>query len=94
MAQILPGGPGFTARKPRLTTAQAAAVAAEEAMSAAKASRKLRTRQHIITGGALMGLAEAGDPDAQRLLARVLRGLTRPQDRRAFDLPAAEDGSA
>ncbi len=46
--------------------------------------RKLDTRRKVILGGALMDLADR-DSGAAAMLDRLVRNLTREQDRRAFD---------
>lgn len=46
--------------------------------------RKLDTRRKVILGGALMDLAER-DSGAAAMLDRLIRNLTREQDRKAFD---------
>ena len=48
--------------------------------------RKQQTRQKIVLGGALVAMAEAGDPEAQRLRDRIMASLTRDADRKAFGL--------
>tara|TARA_R100000541_G_scaffold32353_1_gene41147 strand:+ start:103 stop:399 length:297 start_codon:yes stop_codon:yes gene_type:complete len=45
--------------------------------------RKLDTRRKVILGGALMDLAER-DSNAAAMLARLIRNLSREQDRKAF----------
>lgn len=54
----------------------------------AKAERDRDTRRKVVAGAALIGLAEAGDAEAARVLDRIKAGLTRPQDRKAFGLDA------
>ena len=57
--------------------------------------RKLDTRRKVILGGALMDLA-ARDSAAAMMVDRLLRNLSRDQDRKAFsnwDLPAPEEGA-
>lgn len=56
--------------------------------------RKLDTRRKVILGGALMDLA-AHDTAAAALLDRLVRGLPREQDRKAFESwsPEARDGA-
>lgn len=46
--------------------------------------RKLDTRRKVILGGALVELA-ARDPGAHAMLERLVAGLSREHDRRAFD---------
>lgn len=46
--------------------------------------RKLDTRRKVILGGALIDLAER-DSGAAAMLDRLIRNLTRDQDRKAFD---------
>ena len=45
--------------------------------------RKLDTRRKVILGGALMDLAER-DTNAATMLERLIRNLSREQDRKAF----------
>ena len=45
--------------------------------------RKLDTRRKVILGGALMDLAER-DSNAAAMLERLIRNLSRDQDRKAF----------
>ncbi|MEC9310450.1 MAG: mobilization protein [Pseudomonadota bacterium] len=52
--------------------------------------RKLDTRRKVILGGALMDLAER-DSNAAAMLDRLIRNLSREQDRKAFaewDIPS------
>ena len=46
--------------------------------------RKLDTRRKIILGGALVDLAER-DSNAAAMLDRLIRNLSREQDRKAFE---------
>lgn len=46
--------------------------------------RKLDTRRKVILGGALVDLA-ARDDSAAAMIERLVRNLTREQDRKAFD---------
>ena len=60
--------------------------------------RKLDTRRKVILGGALMDLAER-DTGAAAMLDRLIRNLSREQDRKAFaewevPSPAASDEGA
>ena len=61
--------------------------------------RKLDTRRKVIVGGALMDLAER-DFNAAAMLDRLIRNLSREQDRKAFadwDAPSpapSDDGTA
>ena len=61
--------------------------------------RKLDTRRKVILGGALMDLAER-DSNAAAMLDRLIRNLSREQDRKAFaewDAPSpapTDDGAA
>ena len=50
---------------------------------AATAARKMDTRRKVILGGALVDLASRDD-GAAKLLDRLVRNLTREQDRKAF----------
>lgn len=60
--------------------------------------RKLDTRRKVILGGALMDLAER-DSNAAAMLDRLIRNLSRDQDRKAFaewDAPSpapSDDGA-
>lgn len=60
--------------------------------------RKLDTRRKVILGGALMDLAER-DSNAAAMLDRLIRNLSRKQDRKAFaewDVPSpapSDDGA-
>ncbi len=77
-------------RAPRRSAEQLAAEAQARANAlrakAGKAKREIETRQKVIVGAALIGLADAGDAEAIRLLDRIKGGLTRWQDRQAFGL--------
>lgn len=61
--------------------------------------RKLDTRRKVILGGALMDLAER-DSSAAAMLDRLIRNLSREQDRKAFaewDVPSPapnDDGAS
>ncbi|MEL6520652.1 MAG: mobilization protein [Pseudomonadota bacterium] len=61
--------------------------------------RKLDTRRKVILGGALMDLAER-DSKAAAMLDRLIRNLSREQDRKAFaewDAPSSaptDDGAS
>ena len=61
--------------------------------------RKLDTRRKVILGGALMDLAER-DSNAVAMLDRLIRNLSREQDRKAFaewDAPSpapTDDGAS
>ncbi len=60
--------------------------------------RKLDTRRKVILGGALMDLAER-DSNAAAMLDRLIRNLSREQDRKAFaeldaPSPAPDDDGA
>ncbi|WP_183970370.1 mobilization protein [Sagittula marina] len=61
--------------------------------------RKLDTRRKVILGGALMDLAER-DSNAAAMLNRLIRNLSREQDRKAFaewDTPSpapSDDGAS
>lgn len=46
--------------------------------------RKLDTRRKVILGGALLDLADRDD-NAAAMLNRLIRNLSRDQDRKAFD---------
>ncbi|WP_209599749.1 mobilization protein [Ruegeria sp. HKCCSA071] len=48
--------------------------------------RKLDTRRKVILGGALMDLAER-DASAAAMMERLIRNLSRDQDRKAFADP-------
>lgn len=58
--------------------------------------RKLDTRRKVILGGALLDLAER-DSGAAAMVERLIRNLSRDQDRKAFadweGVPSAEHGS-
>ncbi len=80
------GGKGFLGRAPRPTPEQMAARKQDAAATKAAQLRKQQTRQKIVLGGALMAMAEAGDPEAQRLRERIMASLTREADRKAFGM--------
>lgn len=80
------GGPGFLGRAPKATPEQMRARKQDAAAVKAAQLRKQLTRQKIVLGGALVALAEAGDPEARRLRDKIIRGLTRDTDRKAFGL--------
>jgi hypothetical protein len=55
--------------------------------------RQKQTRRAVILGMTIQAMADTGDPDAKRMTEKVLAGLTRKQDRLAFDLePLPEQG--
>jgi hypothetical protein len=63
----------------------------ERKLQAAKSKAKnmeraKQTRTAIIIGEALRGMANAGDAEANLMLDRIMDGLKRDQDRRAFGL--------
>ncbi len=63
---------------------------------AATRQRKLETRRKIILGGALVDLAERDD-SAALMLDRLIRNLSRGQDRKAFadwELPSPSPAPA
>lgn len=85
MVKFSDGGPGFVGRAPRPTAAQMQARKQDEAATTAKDLRKRQTRQKIVIGGALWQLANIeDDPEARRVLDRILQGLTRKIDRDLF----------
>ena len=47
--------------------------------------RKLDTRRKILAGALLLGAVERGDPEAARVLRRLVSTLTRPNDRALFE---------
>jgi ABC-type transporter MlaC component len=58
--------------------------------------RKLDTRRKVILGGALMDLADR-DSNAAAMLDRLIRNLSREQDRKAFsewDAPSPDTGQS
>ena len=71
-------------RGPR-SAAQKAAQAELDAAREAAAARRQDTRRKVVIGAALMNLAER-DRDAADMLARLMRGLTRPADRKLFGM--------
>lgn len=81
-------------RSAELLAAEAQARANALRAKAGKAKRAAETRQKVIAGSGLMGLAESGDAEAIRLLDRIKAKLTRPQDRAAFGLTAAAPSPA
>ena len=80
------GGKGFLGRAPRPTPEQMQARQKNAAAIKAAQLRKQQTRQKIVLGVALVAMAEAGDPEAQRLRDRIMASLTRDADRKAFGL--------
>lgn len=80
------GGKGFLGRAPRPTPEQMQARKRDAAAAKAAQLRKQQTRQKIVLGGALVAMAEAGDPEAQRLRERIMASLTREADRKAFGM--------
>lgn len=80
------GGKGFLGRAPRPTPEQMQARKRDAAAAKAAQLRKQQTRQKIVLGGALVAMAEAGDPEAQRLRDRIMSSLTREADRKAFGM--------
>ena len=47
--------------------------------------RKLDTRRKILAGALLLGAVERGDPEAARVLRRLVSTLTRPDDQALFE---------
>lgn len=80
------GGKGFLGRAPRPTPEQMQARKQDATAATAAQLRKQQTRQKIVLGGALVAMAEAGDPEAQRLRDRIMASLTRETDRKAFGM--------
>lgn len=80
------GGKGFLGRAPRATLEQMQARKRDAAAAKAAQLRKQQTRQKIVLGGALVAMAEAGDPEAQRLRDRIMASLTREADRKVFGM--------
>lgn len=80
------GGKGFLGRAPRPTPEQMQARKRDAAAAKAAQLRKQQTRQKIVLGGALVAMAEAGDPEACRIRDRIMASLTREADRKAFRL--------
>ena len=80
------GGKGFLGRAPRPTPEQMQARKRDAAAAKAAQLRKQQTRQKIVLGGALVAMAEAGDPEARRLRDRIMASLTREADRKAFGM--------
>lgn len=80
------GGRGFLGRAPRPTPEQMQARQRDAAAAKTAQLRKQQTRQKIVLGGALLAMAEAGDPEARRLRDRIMASLTRDADRKAFGL--------
>lgn len=80
------GGKGFWGRAPQPTPAQVAVRESDRQTQERSAARRLRTRQSIVVGSALIEMAERGDPDAARLRERILAGLTREQDLKVFGM--------
>lgn len=80
------GGKGFLSRAPRPTLEQMQARKGDAAAAKAAQLRKQQTRQKIVLGGALVAMAEAGDPEAQRLRDRIIASLAREADRKAFGM--------
>jgi hypothetical protein len=55
--------------------------------------RQKQTRKAVILGMTIQGMVDAGDAEAKFMVDRILAGLTRKQDRVAFDLePLPEQG--
>ncbi len=75
----------------RRTSAQVAAELMLKATAAAvkvkNEDRAKRTRQLILHGEGVLAQAAAGSDDAKRVVEKTLAGLTRDNDRKAFDLP-------
>lgn len=85
MVKFSNGGEGFRGRAPRATSAQIEIRKQDEAAVKAAKDRKAQTRQKIVIGGALWQLAHSEhDPEAKRVLDRILKGLTRDVDRKLF----------
>ena len=80
------GGKGLLGRAPRPTPEQMQARKRDTAATIAMQLRKQQTRQKIVLGGALVAMAEAGDPEARRLRDRIILALKREADRKAFGL--------
>ena len=84
MVRVIDEPGQFTARKPRQTPEQVRAAAELQAQVLRARQRRDDNRRKIILGAALRQMAAAGDPDARHMIDRILRSLTRPQDRAAF----------
>ena len=79
------GGSGFEGRAPKATPDQMKARKQDEAAVKAAKDRKAQTRQKIVLGGALWQLAHSEhDPEAKRVLDRIIKGLTRDVDKKLF----------
>lgn len=80
------GGLGFLGRAPKATPEQMKARKQDEAAVKVAKDRKAQTRQKIVIGGALWQLAHSEhDPEAKRVLDRILKGLTRDVDKTLFE---------
>lgn len=83
-AKFSAGGPGFQGPPPQPSAAQMAARRADEEAAAATLQRRLDTRRKVVLGAALLGAAQH-DPEARRVLHRLVGALDRPQDKRLFE---------
>lgn len=93
MVKFSSGGLGFLGRAPRATPEQMRVRKQDQAAARAAQLRKQQTRQKIVLGGVLWQLAKDGnDPEAARVLDRILKGLTRDVDRKRA-VPRGSPGS-
>ena len=77
--------------KERLRAAEAKKRAADQRAKrlTTERLRRLDTRRKIVAGALLLGAVERGDPEAARVLRRLVSTLTRPDDLALFEGPPA-----
>lgn len=79
------GGSGFLGRAPKANPEQMNVRRQDEAAVKVAKDRKAQTRQKIIIGSALWQLAHSEhDPEAKRVLDRIIKELPREVDRKLF----------
>ena len=73
--------------KEKLQAAEARKRAADQKAKRLTTERLRRedTRRKILAGALLLGAVERGDPEAARVLRRLVSTLTRPDDRALFE---------
>jgi hypothetical protein len=85
------GGFGFLGRAPKATPEQMKIRKRDQDAAEATKLRKHQTRQKIVLGGSLMHLANVEhDPEARRVLDRIILGLSRDADRALFEKKGGE----
>lgn len=79
------GGSGFLGRAPKATPEQMKVRKQDQNAAEMAQLRKKQTRQKIVVGGALWQMAHSGnDPEAKRVLDRIIHSLYRETDQKLF----------